>query len=405
MIVLRANGPLGMCLLLLLSACATLPRNPVPIEDIYAATVPGMPGIRAWGGELSPEFQRDMVESVRQEQVIAAARQARGVDQYAALALSGGGSDGAFGAGFLNGWSAAGTRADFKLVTGISTGALTAPFAFLGSDYDAELKEVYTTISTGNILDINSIFGILFQSEAFAQSTPLQNLVAEHIDTELLQAVAARHNQGYRLYIGTTNMDAQRLSVWNMGLIANYGTPQALDLFRKVMVASASIPGAFPPVMIEVEVNDRRYDEMHTDGGTVTQVFFHAGVVDLPAAAAELSDMAASKVGDVYVIRNGQLGPESEKIERKLAVISGRAVSTMIKTAAMNNLYRIYAFTQRDNIRFHYVDIPDDYVSQSGELFDQAEMNRLFEIGYELGLSDNAWHDSPPGLDVVEVRL
>jgi hypothetical protein len=382
-----------------------LPRTPVPLDEIYAAAVPDMPGIRAWGGQPSPEFQRDLVESVRQERAAEDARPDGGVDKYAALALSGGGSDGAFGAGFLNGWSAARTRPDFKLVTGISTGALTAPFAFLGSDYDAELKQVYTTITTENILDINSIFGILFQSEAFAKSTPLQNLVAEHVDMELLQAIADRHNQGYRLYIGTTNMDAQRLSVWNMGLIANYGTPQALDLFHQIMVASASIPGAFPPVMIEVELNDRRYDEMHTDGGTVTQVFFYAGVVDLRAAAAELPGMAAPNVGDLYVIRNGQLGPESEQIERKLAEISGRAVSTMIKTAAFNNLYRIYAFAQRDNIRFHYVDIPDDYISQSQELFDQAEMNRLFEIGYELGLSDKAWHDAPLGLDAVDAQF
>jgi hypothetical protein len=179
---------LALLSLLLLSACATLPRTPVPLDEIYAAAVPDMPGIRAWGGQPSPEFQRDLVESVRQERAAEDARPDGGVDKYAALALSGGGSDGAFGAGFLNGWSAARTRPDFKLVTGISTGALTAPFAFLGSDYDAELKQVYTTITTENILDINSIFGILFQSEAFAKSTPLQNLVAEHVDMELLQA-------------------------------------------------------------------------------------------------------------------------------------------------------------------------------------------------------------------------
>jgi hypothetical protein len=152
---------LALLSLLLLSACATLPRTPVPLDEIYAAAVPDMPGIRAWGGQPSPEFQRDLVESVRQERAAEDARPDGGVDKYAALALSGGGSDGAFGAGFLNGWSAARTRPDFKLVTGISTGALTAPFAFLGSDYDAELKQVYTTITTENIL-ISTVFSAFF---------------------------------------------------------------------------------------------------------------------------------------------------------------------------------------------------------------------------------------------------
>jgi len=374
---------------LMLSACATLPRNPVPIDGIYSAEVPGMPGIRAWGGEFSPEFQRDAVESLRQEQAAGLAEPGA-IQQYAVLALSGGGADGAFGAGFLNGWSAAGTRPGFKLVTGISTGALIAPFAFLGSDYDAELKEVYTTTSTAEILDLNSIFGILFRSEAFADSKPLRDLVAKHIDEKMLRAVADRHNEGYRLYIGTTNMDAQRLSVWNMGVIANYGTPQALDLFQKIMVASASIPAAFPPVMIEVEFDGQRYDEMHTDGGTITQVFFYAGVIELRAAG-ELAGANASNVGDLYVIRNGHLNPEVQLTERKLAEISDRALSTMIKAAAVNNLFRIYAFAQRDNLGFHYVDIPESHVSASTEPFDRAEMNRLFEIGYELGLSGEPW--------------
>jgi len=389
---------LALFALLMLPACATLPREPVPIEGIYSAVIPGMPGIRAWGGEFSPEFQRDLVESIRQERAAGLAGESGGSTEYAVLALSGGGSDGAFGAGFLNGWSSAGTRPDFKLVTGISTGALIAPFAFLGSNFDSELKEVFTTTSTEDILRVNNIFKILFRSEALASSEPLENVVAQHIDQELLQAVADRHDRGYRLYIGTTNMDAQRLSVWNMGLIATYSTAEALDLFRKIMVASASIPIAFPPVMIEVELNGRRYDEMHTDGGTVTQVFFNAGIIDLQSAA-------KSELGDLYVIRNGQLNSEAGQIERKLAEITDRAISTMIKTAAMNNLYRIYAFTRRDNVSFHYVDIPDSYVSQSEEVFDRAEMNRLFEIGYQLGSAGDGWQSEPPGFGLPEAQL
>lgn len=387
--------------MLLVSGCATLPRNPVPLDDIYSATVPGMPDSRAWGGEISPEFQRDIVESVRQERAAGITDLSSGVGEESALAISGGGSDGAFGAGFLAGWTAAGNRPDFKLVTGISTGALSAPFAFLGSTYDEELKEVYTTTSTENILDRLGIFSILFRGESLAKTDPLKDLVALHIGEELLQAVAERHNLGYRLYIGTTNMDAQRLCIWNMGLIANYGTPEALQLFRDILVASASIPVALPPVMIEVEVevDGNRYDEMHTDGGTITQVFFYSGVVDLKAAARE-TGITSFGNSALYIIRNGQINSEPRQIERKLSDISERSVSTMIKSAAGNNLYRIYAFTNREGVAFHYVDIPDDFVSEATELFDQAEMKRLYDVGYELARSGDSWLDAPPGFHV-----
>jgi hypothetical protein len=394
---------LAAWLMVLLAGCATLPRNAVPVDAIYTAEVPGMPGIRPWGGQLSPEFQADAVQSVLDEPEDAFPRDATGARLYGALALSGGGSDGAFGAGFLYGWSELGTRPDFKLVTGISTGALIAPFAFLGPDFDQELKEVYTTITTESILERLNIFKIIFSGESFARTDPLRKLVAQHITGETLAAVAARHDRGHRLYIGTTHMDAQHLSIWNMGRIAKSGEPGALDLFRDILVASASIPAAFPPVLIEVEADGKRYDEMHTDGGTVTQVFFYAGVVDLRAAAREALGKEGGDTGELYIIRNGQLNPEPEQVRRKLADISDRAVSTMIKTAALNNLYRIYTFAQRDGIAFNYVDIPDDFDSRSKEPFDQAEMNRLFDVGYRLALTGEGWQRRPPGLAPLQV--
>jgi len=386
-----------LLMIVALSGCVTLPRTPVPPEQAELATVPGMPDVRAWGGKVSPEFQQDAIESVRQ-------KQADGNTQsgFTSLSLSGGGSNGAFGAGFLKGWTQSGSRPDFRLVTGISTGALIAPFAFLGPDYDERLKVVFTTTSTSDILEMFNVFSFLYTRQSFARATPLEKLVAEHIDEELLRAVARKHAQGDRLYIGTTNMDAQRLSVWNMGRIAQYATPEAYELFRAVMVASASIPAAFPPVMIDVKGEDGRlYDEMHTDGGTLTQMFFYGGVLDLREAAGQ-RDLMNSKSGDLYVIRNGQMISEHDQIKRNVAQITDRAIATMIKAGAVNDLYRIYTFAQRDNVAFHYIGIPEDYVSGSTEPFDQKEMNRLFEIGYREGLSGGDWQDQPPGLDSVE---
>jgi hypothetical protein len=392
-----------LALLVAVSGCATLPRNAVPIARVHDAEIPGFPSVRAWSGQISKEFQADIIRSGREEPEAEFPRDENGIPIRNALALSGGGSNGAFGAGFLNGWSANGTRPDFKVVTGFSTGALIAPFAFLGSEFDEQLKQAYTTTRTENILQRLNIFKILFKSEAVNSTGPLKQLIQERITADLLRAVAAKHDQGHRLYIGTTHMDAQRLVVWNMGLIAKSQSAGALDLFHKVILASTSIPVAFPPVLIEVEVEGNRYDEMHADGGTLTQVFFYAGIIDIKAARREAYGYDFKQTGGIYIIRNGQVIPEPQNIDRNLAEISGRTIDSMIKAAVVGDLYRIYTFTQRDGMGFHYVDIPDDYVSRSKEFFDKEEMNRLYEIGYQLAQSDTPWRSTLPGFESMSV--
>ena len=383
-------------ILVMLAACTSLPRDSIPVEDIRRARIPGMSGVRAWGGQLDPAFQADLVASIGQEPPGAFPLDDNGYPVYHGLALSGGGSNGAFGAGILNGWSEAGTRPDFKVVTGISTGALIAPFAFLGPGYDDQLKTVYTTTRTGDILERLNIFGILFQGEAFARTTPLKNLIERHFDVGFLQAVAAAHNRGRRLYVGTTHMDAQTLVIWNMGAIADSGHPGALGLFQKVVLASSSIPAAFPPVFIEVEVDDQRYDEMHTDGGTVAQVFFNAGTVDLGAASrAAGRTRQGGYRGTLYVIRNGKLEPEPQQVKRRLPEIAGRAISTMVKFAAFNDLYRIHSSASAAELGFRFAAIPDDFKSTAEEMFDPEEMKRLFELGYEMGLAGTVWRATP----------
>ena len=386
------------------SGCATLPRDPVPSDRMFDAQIPGIPGVRAWGGILSEDFQADLIESRRQEAPDQFPKDEYGRPVYDALALSGGGASGAYGAGFLNGWTKTGERPEFKVVSGISTGALTAPIAFLGPEYDDQLREFYTTVETESILQRLSLVTILFQSESFASTAPLKKLLDHYFDKNFLRKVAERHNQGYRLYIGTHHLDAQRLVVWNMGLIANSDHPDAPELFRKVVLASASIPIAFPPVLINAEVDGVIYDEMHVDGGVSVQVFFNAGTIDVSAAIAaaaegtNLKDLPKNR-GDLYIIRNGQLSSQPKQIPRELSEITGRAVDSMIKISAVGDLYRIYSFAQRDEIDFFYTHVPKDYVAESTEAFDKADMNRLFNIGVERGASAEAWKTKPPGLE------
>jgi hypothetical protein len=386
------------------AGCGSLPRTPVPVDRMLDAQIPGMPGIRSFGMKHSPAFQANLVQSIQAEREDVYCTMPDGTPGYCVLALSGGGATGAFGAGFLNGWSASGSRPTFKLVTGISTGALIAPFAFLGPDYDPQLKEAFTTIESENIFIFRGLLMAL-ASESFAKTTPLADLIERYIDKEMLQAVAAAHAAGRRLFVGTTNLDAQRFLIWNMGAIAASEHSNALKLFRDVVLASASIPAVFPPVMIEVEVDGHQYDEMHADGGTVTQVFFYGNVVDFKAAresAKAAGSPTAATGGRVYVIRNAQVRPEREQVERSLVSITPRTLSTMIKAMAFSDLNRIYGKSWARGIDFNYVAVPDDFVWQGEEEFDRAEMNRLYEIGYRLGKSGDAWSKTPPGFNLAD---
>lgn len=384
---------------LLVSGCATLARNPVPVELIYEAEVVNAPGVRGFGGIVSQALQDDIVLSLQQEGPGDFVDPLTGEKSYSALAISGGGANGAFGSGFLCGWTAAGTRPTFKLVTGISTGALAAPYAFLGSEYDDLLKEIYTTVQTKNIIEKYNPLSILSARESFASSSPLQNLIKQHANTALLQSVAQAHNEGRRLYIGTTHMDAQRLVVWNMGKIAQIGTKEALQLFRNVLLASAAIPTALPPVFIPVEVDGKLYDEMHTDGGTATQLFFHGGTLDLAKAGKGGGLVLGGRpIARLYVIRNGKMQSDPQQIPRNLQKISTRALETALKTAAMNSLFRMYVFARREQSELFYVAIPEDFAFQTEELFDREEMNRLFEIGFAKATSNDPWQENLPGL-------
>lgn len=380
-------------LLVLSAGCGAKKRNPVPLDRMDEAEVPGMPGVRAWGGLIDPVFHEDLLTSVQQESEDDFLNLPDGRAVYSALLISGGGADGAFGAGFLSGWSESGSRPVFKMVTGISAGALIAPFAFVGSEYDDTLEEAFTTIRSRDVFR-----GKVFPRESLASSKPLVKLIARYVDAELLRKVAAAHRKGRRLYIGTGNLDHQTMTVWNMGRIAEYETPEAQDLFRRIMLASASIPVLLPPVLLEVEAGGGRYDEMHVDGGVFAQFFFMGATVDLLQVAREALPATSGRTGVVYVIRNGQIRPEPDQVKRGLGEITDRSVTSLIKANAAGDLYRVYSMTRDLDIEFHYVGIPQGFETEGKTVFDPEVMRREFDLGYSMATSDDPWETTPPGL-------
>lgn len=384
-----------ICCALVTLGCANIKRNPVPQDQIMQAQVLNTEGIRTFGGEFDQNFQEDLKLSVTQQLEYNAENPDYKIDN-SVLLISGGGSYGSYGAGFLNGWSSAGTRPDFKVVTGISTGALIAPVAFVGSKYDNVLKELYTGVSTDDVAKARGIATLW--SDSLADPSPLMEILETYITESFIKEVAQAHNEGRRLYLGTTNLDAQRLVIWNMGLLANIDDPRVPDLFRRLMIASSSIPIVFPPVMIEVESKGEPYDEMHVDGGVITQVFFHMAIVDIQDIKEEFpEEVKRAEKGKIYIIRNGTVLPVADQIDRSFMDITARSLSTVLKSSAMNDLRRIHFLAQKEGLDFYYTGIPEDFEFTSTEAFDRLEMIDLYYLGYQIGSSPDRWQKEVPG--------
>lgn len=382
-----------LTLMLLLQACASnVERHPVPEAALANVYIPGIPDARITMTDVtiySDEAALEGLRSIYAKIDELAAGAARYPDF---LAISGGGAEGAFTAGLLNGWTEAGDRPEFHIVTGISTGALIAPFAFLGPDYDYVLRTLYTTSSTKNILDRLGIFSIRKKS-ALADTTPLREIIASSVDEAFLAKVAAEYDKGRRLIIGTTNLDSQTAAVWNMGAIAKSRQPHSLQLFRDVMLASASIPGVFPPVIIEVEANGQRYDEMHVDGGVSKQVFAYPPGMNLAVLEVQRGiDLDLN----LYMIRNSKILPEHDPVDMKLTEIAGISASMLIRSQGNANINETYEATQRDDVNFHLAYIPPDFDEVAAEAFDPVYMKKLYDLAFEQARNGYPWSDHPP---------
>ena len=266
------------------------PRIPFTAADDAVATIPGMPDVRFFADSIA-DFNKALPSQPGPW-----------------LVLSTGGSDGAFGAGFLNGLSAAGNRPDYTVVTGVLSGALMAPFVFAGSRYDGALTDAYTKTTAADIFEVGGT------GESFLDTWPLKDLIAKEITPQLIADIAAAHQAGRRLFVVTTDLDAERSVVWNMGALAVHaqkgGGDAALKLFRQVLLASGAIPGAFPPVLIDVEGNGKKFQEMHVDGGVGGQFFV------APPSAMESNSGYKIPATQLYIVVNSSLTPDFDVVER-----------------------------------------------------------------------------------------
>ncbi|WP_295878630.1 patatin-like phospholipase family protein [uncultured Thiohalocapsa sp.] len=372
--------------LVLLTGCAAAPQRlePLPAALAADASLPGIVGGRYWGDERPAELDAWLAQpeaTLRERYGGVMGR------PHNYLVISGGGGDGAYGAGLLTGWTETGTRPEFQIVTGISTGALIAPFAFLGPEYDPVLREVYTQFSTDDLMEPRGPLEIL-RGDAVSSTRPLRQKIAEYLNDDVLAKIAAEGRKGRSLLVGTTNLDAGRPVVWDITRLAASDAPNAPALIHDVILASASIPGVFPSVLIEVEADGRRYDELHVDGGVTAQLFFSPAGADWQRIAERLDARGEPRL---YVIRNAKLRPRWQTVKPRLVPIMSRSIDTLIGTQSIGNLAELYIVAREQGLDYRLAYIPQSFYAVADEPFDRAYMNQLFRLGRERALAGQAW--------------
>lgn len=309
-------------------------------------------------------------------------------DRLDALMISGGGAGGAFSVGVLSAWSAAKTRPQFDVVTGVSTGALVAPFAFLGSAYDDTLVHLYTSGVAEELVRSKRPGGLFGPS--LLKADPLRRMIERFITPNILQQVAAEHRKGRRLLVLTTNLDSQRAVVWNMGVIANSGQPAAVKLFQDILVASASIPGVYPAVMIKAESGGRHFEEMHSDGGSATQI------LTFPQFLLTSSTRLATKQSvNFYVIVNNALMPEFAITPDKTLSVIARAYSIFIKSQTQSALTALFNYSKLTGARFHLASIDAQVPYSMLDPFNTNYMRAVYNLGYAEVVAGTLWRESP----------
>lgn len=303
------------------------------------------------------------------------------------LILSGGGENGAFAAGLLNGWSEAGTRPAFGIVTGVSTGALIAPFAFVGAGGDPVLKQSYTDISAADVFEFGGT------EESLTDNWPLKRQIDRAVTPKLLKLVAAEHAKGRRLLVATTEVDSERPVLWDMGAIATAGGERGLKLFREVMLASTAVPGVFPPVLVDaVGPDGRKIREMHGDGGAMAPFFIapEAALLDADGGAVRLPTRA------IYLVVNNKLTPDFQLAARTTLSVLGRTMSAAIKAQTRAALALTRGFAAREGVDLHVARIDGRFTQTSPAPFNQKYMQALYAHGAALARGGAAF--------VVEAR-
>ena len=376
---------------ILAGGCSTIKRLPPPGDAMVMAEIPGIPVCRSWGDDALPK--KDWRVQLFRDQV----QSDPAYDPDAPvhfLAISGGAQEGAFGAGLLKGWSDSGSRPEFRVVTGVSSGAFLAPFAFLGSEYDEVGRTLFSRYSSKDVVETR-IFSALFRGESLSDNKKLRKIVSRHFTPVEMEKVAVEYARGRRLFIGSTNLDTVRPVIWDIGAIASSGQPGAYELIIDVIMASSAFPGIFPPQLFRVEQDGELFDELHVDGGPTSQVFIFPISFEIREAL-EMSGLNGP--AHIYVLRNAPIIPRVEEVEPKTIPILKKTAESLVNTIALMDMHHIYLDAQDNQIEFHVAYMPSDF-RKPDEVFDPVYMRELFDFAYQQGQRGGEWESEVPGFN------
>jgi predicted acylesterase/phospholipase RssA len=363
--------------------------------------------LRASAGWYDVKAEEAVQDVIRPEDLFSFAKQARAarkpsvpVQRKSILIVTGGGCYGAYSAGVLCGWSETGARPTFDVVTGTSTGALLGCFAFLGSQYDADLRRAYTCTRNEDLYRMRK-FPFNLISDSLADNTAMADLIENSITDERVKAVGQEYHKGRRFYVGTSDLDARRAVVWDITAIAARDNPGDRELIRKILLASASIPGFFPPVTIPVVVDGVRRCERHVDGVTSSSMYFAPPWVP----PAERATLPAGWLydSDMYILVAGKLYADPSPVKDRTFSIISQAVSTLLYDQTRSDLHRMFLLSILTGMNYYESHIPQEMqVPKSATEFDPVEMTRMFEAGAAWAKCDRKWRETPPGYEPGE---
>ena len=312
------------------------------------------------------------------------------------LTLTGGGSRGAFGTGLLIGWGEKGTMPNFDIVTGISTGAVMAPFIFLGKDELKKVEYFYTKMNTDEVFtsSLLHIFGYGYMMNA----KPLKALFAKTFDKAFLDKIAKEYKNGRRLYIGTTNIDTGQLTVWDMGAIASSSRPDKYQRFCDIIYASSALPIYLPPQYMQVNIDDKKYYQMHIDGGIYSQVFMIGLLVNWGEVLNFKKSANTNFDVTLYTIANRKYRQRDvyKPIEQNPMSIIEAYVLTEMDLLFDRSVYRLYSSCKEKGFKFKMASIPnkmEDIITVPTE-FKPKEMIKLYNLGYKIGNTHIQWKES-----------
>jgi hypothetical protein len=383
--------------LLASSGCAHVRRHAVPENLVGKAVVLGMPDIRHYTDKPASLFMRQSLANSFKEEG-PSDYLVDGIKTYPMLILGGGVSNSAYGIGLLKGWSEAGSRPVFKIITGYSSGSIIATATFAGKEYEDRIAKVFTALETKGVVKGSNVLSLLFGDSLFSTKRFAKKIDAV-VDEDLLAKVAQEHKKGRRLYVGTTDLDAQGFVLWDMGALASQGGPDSVKMFRKIILASCSFSAMMPPVFFQVEAGGKHYDEMHADGGVIGGIFYIDQLMEEPGSAAAFSgiDLKGFRTR-LYILNLCYMSAHSKQVEDNLTAIISRLIETNGASKMAGDTYKIYAYAKERGWDYNLAYIPEDFTPLQKEMFDKPEMKRLFKRGYDDAIHGYKWHKAPPGL-------